>query len=103
VAENPYAPPKVDVGAGQDDDPRPKPSAGARFLWTAAIAFPVFFGFVLLTPREAWLVGALGSAMFAVMSGLVAMCIPVRTKVLFIAPSIIIFVVIAYLIGNANN
>jgi hypothetical protein len=34
---------------------------GARFLWTAAIGFPVFFGFVLLTPRETWLMGALGS------------------------------------------
>jgi hypothetical protein len=101
VAGNPYAPPKAEVGTGPDEDPRRKPSAGARFLWTAAIAFPVFFGFVLLTPREAWLMGALGSAMFAVLSGLVAMCIPVRVKVLFIAPSIFLFVVIAFLIGNA--
>jgi hypothetical protein len=102
VAENPYAPPKADVGAGPDDDGPRKPSAGARFLWTACVAFPVFFGFVMLTPRSAWLVGALGSAIFAGMSGLVAMCIPVRSKVLFIAPSILVFVVIAYLIGNAQ-
>jgi hypothetical protein len=39
---------------------------------------------------------------FAVFSGLVALCIPVRAKALFIAPSIILFVVIAFLIGNAE-
>jgi hypothetical protein len=103
VAENPYAPPKADVGTDPDEDPPRKPSAAARFLWTALIAFPIFFGFVLMTPREAWLMGALGSAMFAVLSGLVAMCIPVRAKALFIAPSILLFVVIAFLIGTANS
>jgi hypothetical protein len=102
VAENPYAPPKADVGTGPEEDGPRKPTAGARFVWTACIAFPVFFGFVMLTPRSAWLVGALGSAIFAAMSGLVAMCIPVRWKALFIAPSIIIFIVIAYLIGTAQ-
>ena len=103
MAENPYAPPKADVGTGPEEDRLRKPSAGARFVWTAAIGFPVFFGFVLLTPREAWLMGTLGSAMFAVLSGLVAMCIPVRAKALFIAPSILLFIVIAFLIGNANS
>jgi hypothetical protein len=102
VAENPYAPPKTDVGTGPEEDRSRKPSAGARFLWTAAIAFPVFFAFVLVTPRQAWLMGALGSALFATLAGLVAMCIPVRAKALFIAPSIILFLVIAYLIGNAT-
>lgn len=102
MAENPYAPPKADVGTGSEEGRPLKPSVGARFLWTAGIGFPVFFAFVLLTPREAWLMGALGSVMFAVLSGLVAMCIPVRAKALFIAPSIILFVVIAFLIGNAT-
>jgi hypothetical protein len=101
VAENPYAPPKADLGTGSEEEPPRKPSAGARFLWTAAIGFPVFFAFVLMTPREAWLMGALGSVIFALLSGLVALCIPVRNKALFIAPSIIFFIVIAYLIGNA--
>ena len=100
MAENPYAPPKADVGRGLEEDPPRKPSAGARFLWTAAIGFPVFFAFVLVTPRQVWLLGALGSVMFATMSGLVAMCIPVRAKALFIAPSILLFIVIAFLIGN---
>jgi hypothetical protein len=102
VVENPYAPPKSDVGTGPEEGQPRKPTAGARFAWTSCIAFPVFFGFVMLTPRSAWLVGALGSAIFAGMSGLVALCIPVRSKVLFIAPSILIFVVIAYLIGTAQ-
>jgi hypothetical protein len=89
------------VGAGPDDDRPRKPSAGARFLWTAAIGFPVFLAFVLMGPRQAWLMGALGSVVFAALSGLVALCIPVRNKALFIAPSIILFIVIAFLIGNA--
>jgi hypothetical protein len=102
VTDNPYAPPKADVGMGLDEEDRPrKPSAGARFLWTAAIGFPVFFAFVLMTSRETWLMGALGSVAFAVFSGLVALCIPVRAKALFIVPSILLFVVIAFLIGNA--
>ena len=100
MAENPYAPPKSEVGAGVDQDKPSKPSAGARFLWTAIIAFPVFMGCVLLTPAVNWAMGAIGSAMFAAFSGIIALCIPTKAKVLFIAPSILVCFIIAYILGS---
>jgi hypothetical protein len=102
VVENPYAPPKSEVGAGADETENAKPTAIARFLWTTIVGFPVFMLFVLMTPREMWLMGALGSAAFAVFAGLIALCIPVRHKILFIAPGILVCIVIAYLIGTSR-
>ena len=97
--ENPYAPPKTDVGEGSPEDGRP--GAGARFLWTMLIGFPVYMFFVLFLPRESWAMGALGSVMFAACSGVVAMCIPVRSKAGFVVPSILAGVVVAYIIGRS--
>jgi hypothetical protein len=102
MAENPYAPPKTEVGTGPDERNPARPGAGARFLWTAVIALPIFMGTVFLTPRENWAYGAIGSVVFAGFSGLIALCIPVRFKVLFIAPSIAVCLFIAYLIGSAT-
>ena len=101
MAENPYAPPKAEVGYGEGESKPSKPSAGARFLWTSLIAFPIFMGCVLIAGGDNLLYGAIGSAVFAMFSGIIALCIPVRLKVLFIAPSIIVCLVIAYLIGTA--
>lgn len=80
-----------------------RPGVGARFAWTAAIGFPVYMFFVLFLPKEAWLMGALGSAMFAVFSGVIAMCIPVRNKAAFIVPSILIGVIAAYILGSSTS
>jgi hypothetical protein len=98
--ENPYAPPRAEVS-----DPKPrkpdKPTAGARFLWAAGICFVIFVILVMLVlPRGDWIAGALGSAMFATLSGLVAMCIPVKNKAGFIVPALVVSMVLAYIVGS---
>ena len=97
---NPYAPPKTDVGRSEDEDR--KPTATARFFWTACVAFPVFMACVLMTPRGKWIYGAIGSAVFAGIAGVIALCIPVRTKILFIAPSVLTCLIVVYLIGSSR-
>jgi len=98
--DNPYAPPAARV-AETDEAAKPsRPSIGVRFLWTTLIGFPTYMSTVLFLPRKEWAVGALGSLFFALMSGLVAMCIPVRNKALFIIPSLLAGIVVAFLIGN---
>ena len=79
-----------------------KPAAGTRFLLTTACAAPTYMAFVLFGPREAWLIGALGSLILGLFSGLIALCIPVRTKILFILPSVLAGLVIAFVIGSAD-
>jgi hypothetical protein len=102
--ENPYAPPKAELGEpAPEEQSDPKPGVGARFLWTFLIGFPVYMFFVLFLPREAWLMGALGSAMFAVFSGIVAMCIPARSRAAFIIPSIMVGVIAAYMLGRSTS
>lgn len=100
MSENPYAPPRAAVetsGAG-------KPGVAARFVWTLLSALPVFLAIVVLyTPREGWAIGALGSGIFAMFCGVIAMCIPVKSKLAFIVPSIAIGLGCAYLIGHSAS
>lgn len=104
MSENPYAPPKAEIGEGSPETRAdPRPGVGARFGWTFLIGFPVYMLFVMILPREAWLMGALGSAMFAAFSGVIAMCIPARNKAVFIVPSILVGVIAAYLLGKATS
>ena len=102
MSENPYAAPRTPVA---DEERTPgKPSIGARFLWAFVCAFPVFMLLVLAyVPREKWLVGALGSGIFAGFSGLIAMCIPVKPKAGFIIPAVLISLWCAYLIGTHSK
>ena len=100
MTENPYAAPRTPVTDADVTRPE-RPGVGARFLWTLASAFPIFMATVLgFVPRERWLLGAIGSAIFASFCGLIAMCIPVRWKAAFIIPSIVIGLFCAYLIGT---
>jgi hypothetical protein len=102
MSENPYAAPRTKV-SDTDKAVPDRPSVGARFLWTFAIGLPVFLVFILLLPRDQWLMGAIGSAIFAGFSGLIAMCIPVKSKAVFIVPSIMISVIAAYLLGTHSG
>ena len=98
--ENPYAAPRAEV-ADQPLPKRVKPSAVARFVWTACVAFPVYFAFVMSLPMHRWGMGALGSLIFAAISGFIALCIPVKRKALFIVPSIFAGLIAAIIIGNS--
>jgi|KBSMisStandDraft_5_1062788.scaffolds.fasta_scaffold695836_2 hypothetical protein len=97
--ENPYAPthaPLEDQTTGADA----RPSAGTRFLWTATIGFFFYLLFCLVLPRDRWLMGALGSAIMAAITGVIAICIPVKHKAGFIVPSILAGLVVLYLVGR---
>jgi hypothetical protein len=64
----------------------------------------VFAGFVLVYgARQVWLVGMFGSLIFALIAGVIAMCIPVRSKAGFIIPSLAITLYCAYLIGSRGD
>jgi hypothetical protein len=98
--ENPYSPPQAEVADSAAPE-KSKPSAGARFLWASGVCFVVFMVLILLVlPRQDWGYGALGSAFFALTSGLIALCIPVRNKAGFIIPAVVLSLVAAYLVGS---
>jgi len=101
--ENPYSPPRAQVA----DAPAPqgdKPSVGARFLWASGVCFAIFVVLILIVaPRSLWLLAAFGSAMFALLSGLIAMCIPVKSKAGFIIPAVVISLLISYMIGRSSD
>jgi len=103
MSENPYAPPGTPLRDPQDAGDG-KPGIAARFLWATACAVPVFVGLIVLfLPRKDWPAGLLGSAMFSMLAGIVAMCIPVRPKVGFIVPGVVVSFFVAWLIGTRGG
>ncbi len=99
MSGNPYSPPKAELADRTDNLPR-KPAALVRFALTAAWAFPVYMAFVLPNARERWVLGAIGSLAVSLLSGLVAMCIPVRSKWGFVVPAIVAGLAVAAFLGN---
>ena len=99
MSENPYAPPRTEVADSAPASPA-KPSVAARFAWTAGCTFVVFMILILLITPAAWRLGGVGSLAFALFAGLIGMCIPVRAKVGFIIPGMVVALLIAYLIGS---
>jgi 4-hydroxybenzoate polyprenyltransferase len=72
-----------------------------RFYITFLWGFPVFMGFVILgTAKETWIYGAIGSAMFSIGAGIVAMLIPVQRKSVFVTVAVFLGLVTAYIIGT---
>ena len=101
--ENPYTPPRAEVADAPAAKPE-KPSAGARFLWASGVCFVVFMILVLVVaPRSLWLLAALGSVMFALLSGLIALCIPVKNKAGFIIPAVVLSLLVSYLVGRSSE
>ena len=100
MSENPYAAPNTSV-TELERKRSDKPGVGARFLWAAGCALPIFIACVMLAgARGAWLMGLIGSVMFASFAGLIAMCIPVKPKVGFIIPAVLIALICAYELGT---
>lgn len=99
---NPYSPPRAPVA-----DARRKPKAkatgsswGARFLWTTPVAFVVLLSIAMSADSDQLIQTALGALVFAVLAGVIAMCIPVRSKAGYMIPSILIVMVIVYAIAK---
>jgi hypothetical protein len=101
VTDNPYAPPRAPV-RDTNEERRAGSSIGQRFAWGAGLAFVFFGAIILLLPRNQWAAGVLGSGMLALLSGVIAICIPVRSRWIYVTPGIVVCFIIAYLLGSAR-
>jgi len=76
------------------------PPIARRFLLSFAWTLAVFILLIMSTqPRNQWVVGFIGSAMFAIIGGLVAMAIRTKHKIIFVPVSIVVSFVIAAIVG----
>ncbi|MFH2044295.1 MAG: hypothetical protein ABIK92_04010 [Pseudomonadota bacterium] len=73
---------------------------GEKFLYATGVTFLVFLVIVLATtPQHTWMAGFIGSCMFALFSGAIAMAIPTIRKIIYLPVSISIMLFIAIVIG----
>lgn len=67
------------------------------FLWS----LPIYMFFVVFgIPKESWLIGAIGSVIFSIGTGLLATFIPSNRKAIFASISIIIGLISAFALGT---
>ena len=67
------------------------------FAWTLVLFI------ILITssaPKEKWVVGLIGSGLFALISGLIAMALPTKLKIIFVPTSLLVVYIIASIIGR---
>jgi ribosomal protein L32 len=73
---------------------------GEKFLYSTGTSF---LGFIILilatTPQHTWMNGFIGSCMFALFSGAIAMVIPTTRKTIYLPVSFSIMFFIAMVIG----
>lgn len=94
-----YRPPSSDLG--EESVTTAKYGFFKRFYITFLWGLPVYMFFVIIgTPRQEWLMGAVGSAMFSFASGLVAMLIPIQRKSVFVTISLLLGILMAIYIGT---
>jgi hypothetical protein len=75
---------------------------GEKFLYSTGISFLVFLIIVLTTtPNNTWMNGFIGSCMFAVFCGGIAMAIPTTRKIIYLPISLSIMLFVAMVIGLA--
>ena len=67
------------------------------FAWALAAFILIIIG---TTPRDQWVSGFIGSVIFALLSGVMAMAIPTRQKIIFVPVSLVICFIIAVTIGK---
>jgi hypothetical protein len=88
-------------GAIESSGPKYK-KLGEKFLYSTGISFLVFLIIVLATtPKSIWMNGLIGSCMFAVFSGGIAMAIPTTRKIIYLPISLSILLFVAMVIGLA--
>lgn len=91
------------LGGIKSSDPKDRKLV-QKFLYTTGISFCVFLVIVLAsTPQQAWLAGFIGTCIFALFSGAVAMAIPTIKKIIYLPVSISIMLFIAMVIGLSAN
>ena len=99
--QNPYLPPKSSVR--ETADAEEKPTASTRFALTTAIAFPVYVILWLFINRFLSPGIIMSNLAVAVLAGVVALCIPVRSKWLFVVLAIVIAFVLVSLAVSYKN
>ena len=84
-----------------NDSGKNESSVGRRFGITFAWTF-VAFGLTILAtlPKGSWVVGIIGSGLFALLAGVIAMAIRTDRKIVYVPISLLICVIIAYIIGT---
>lgn len=83
----------------ESSEPKNK-KLGEKFLYSAGITFLVFLIIVLsTTPNNTWKNGIIGSCIFSVCSGGIAMAIPSRKKIIYLPISLSILLFVALAIG----
>jgi len=97
--ENIYAQPESNLTSGEI-----KESFGylmwKRFYITFFCGVPVYMFFVLVgTPEESWFFGIIGSVVFSLGSGVLAIAIPVKRKVIYVSASILTGCILAGVLG----
>ena len=72
-----------------------------RFFISFAWTWGMFIILIALTqPKEQWVHGLIGGAIFALFSGLIAMAIPTKRKIIFVPATLFISFSIASIIGT---
>ena len=76
---------------------------GVRFKVTFMWTLVVFMLLIIATqPQNAWMAGAIGSGMFALLAGVISMAIKTEQKVIYVAVSLLITFVAAAALGMSN-
>jgi len=102
--ENPYAPPRAEVY----HEPAPEKDLWsgigrmmARFFWATAVSLVLFLVVVIaVLPRHNLGFGIIGAMLFAMFTGMIAACIPVKNKAGYIIPAMLVSMTVAYLAGR---
>ena len=67
------------------------------FVWTLA-AFTLLI--ITTQPQDEWVLGLIGSAMLALLAGVIAAAIRTKKKIIFVPVSLLITMIIAAIIGT---
>ncbi len=95
-----YAPPNSSLERGPSTESK-KYGVWQRFYITFLWGVPIYMIFVMLgTPAESWGYGAVGSVVFSIGSGIIAMFIPVHYKSVFATAGILLGIITAGVIGT---
>ena len=73
---------------------------GEKFLYSSACIFLLTVIITLsITPRNSWVEGLIGSGMFALIGGCIAMAIPTNRKIIYLPVSTVIVLFMSMVIG----
>ncbi len=77
------------------------PPIAMRFLISFAWALGLFMLTIIYTqPQNEWFFGFFGSAIFALLSGIIAMVIRTKLKIVFVPISVLVSLILASVIGT---